>query len=314
MSLTALAHRKAATVTIVTNTTTAILDYIYTAITAANDYAGTAFPSPLTVTKYQNVGVTEALYGTFTTGALTHKFLIAGVNAARTPLMGGSHTWTAQYLMGGLTKNAGAFATWDHATLPFTSGQSTGLVKFFDPSVVTGAKVHAIITAETLWVFIESSTNTTYGIGIGALVDPETTTSGSAESDGRIYGVMTSGTALISLTLNGTSASFGYHSASNNAVHFLCFNAGLSTLQATARNCVTNTSTTTSGANADNEPFAMPIFVRNQTTDKLIGRLREIGFTRDAKHGQVQSPGGVDRWHYVGGSTSADCDCLAYLI
>ena len=35
MSLTALAHQKAATVTVVTNTTAAILDYIYTAITAA---------------------------------------------------------------------------------------------------------------------------------------------------------------------------------------------------------------------------------------------------------------------------------------
>ena len=45
MSLTALKHTKMATVAVTVNTTTAILDNIYTAITAANDYAAVAVPS-----------------------------------------------------------------------------------------------------------------------------------------------------------------------------------------------------------------------------------------------------------------------------
>jgi hypothetical protein len=312
MSLTALEHRRMAVVNVVTATTAGLLDHIYTAITAANDYAGNALTSPLVgVTKYQNAGTTEAVYGSFTTGALTHKFLIAGVNAARTPLMGGSHTYSSQMLMGGLTKNAGAFASWDHATLPFTSGQSTGLVKFFDPSSVTAIKVHAYISAETLWIFIERDTNLIFGIGLGALIDPETTSSLSAESDGRIYGVISTGTTSINTGLHNQTSGFLIHNASNNTPHNLFFNAGAGTLQNTSRVEINQAvSSTTTLVNADNEPFALPIFMKNATTDKMIGRLREFRVVRDSKHGLKQ---GSDTWYYVGGSTVTDVDCFGLM-
>ena len=148
MSLASLAHRKWATVTVTTSTCAGLLDHIYTAITQANDYAGVAIPSPLTsVNKRQNAGTTESIDFGFTTAGLTVKGQISGVNAARTPLMSsstnGSHTWTANHLMAGLTKNAGAFASWDHASQPFTSGSPIGLSKFYDASVAA-AKVNSI--------------------------------------------------------------------------------------------------------------------------------------------------------------------------
>ena len=149
MSLAALSHQKWATVTVTTATAIGILDHIYTAITQANDYAATAIASPLTgVTKYQNAGNTEAVYGAFGYGsALTPKFLIAGVNAARTPLMAastqGSHTYTSNVLMAGLTVSAGAFASWDHASQPFTSGRPIGLCKYFNVGALTASKIHA---------------------------------------------------------------------------------------------------------------------------------------------------------------------------
>lgn len=318
MSLTTLSHRKWATVTVTTSTCPGLLDHIYTAITQANDYAGVAIPSALTVTKYQNAGTTEAIYGTFGAGsALTPKFLIAGVNAARTPLMSsstnGSHTWTANYLMAGLTKNAGAFATWDHATQPFTSGSPIGLCKFFDASVAA-AKVHAYVTAESVWVLIETATGTVFGAGIGALLDPESASSGSAESDGRLYSVVVSGTTAIASNINTANGVFLYHSASNNAVHFLTLQPGSSSCLRTSRLHTALASTTTTLINRDSEPIALPVYCYDGTNDKFLGRLREVTVVRDAKLGQRQSPAGTDRWHYVGGSPSADQDCIGLLV
>lgn len=316
MSLASLAHRKWATVTVTTSTCAGLLDHIYTAITQANDYAGVAIPSPLTVTKYQNAGTTEAIYGTFGAGsALTPKFLIAGVNAARTPLMSsstnGSHTWTANHLMAGLTKNAGAFASWDHASQPFTSGSPIGLSKFYDASVAA-AKIHALVTAESVSVFVETAAGAFLGTGIGALLDPETTSSTSAESDGRLYSVVVSGTSAIGAGIHGGSGLL-YHNASNNGTHFLTLKAGTSSCLRTSRLSSQTPSTTTTLTNWDSEPVALPIYCYDTAGDRFIGRLREITVVRDAKMAQRQSPGGTDRWFYVGGSASADGDCLGFL-
>jgi len=318
MSLTTLSHRKWATVTVTTSTCPGLLDHIYTAITQANDYAGVAIPSPLTVTKYQNAGTTEAIYGTFGAGsALTPKFLIAGVNAARTPLMStstnGSHTWTANYLMAGLTKNAGAFATWDHATQPFTSGSPIGLCKFYD-AAVAAAKVHAYVTAETVWVFIETNTGTVFGTGIGALLDPESSSSNSAESDGRLYSVVVTGTTAMAGTFNTATNAWLTHSAANNAVHWLTLQPGSSSCLRTAKIAAHSASTTTTLINRDSEPVALPLYCYDVVGDKFLGRLREVTVVRDAKLGQRQSPAGADRWHYVGGSPSADGDCIGLLV
>jgi hypothetical protein len=317
MSLTTLAHRKWATVTVTTSTCPGLLDHIYTAITQANDYAGVAIPSALTVTKYQNAGTTEAIYGTFGAGsALTPKFLIAGVNAARTPLMSsstnGSHTWTANHLMAGLTKNAGAFASWDHASQPFTSGSPIGLSKFYDASVAA-AKIHALVTAETLWVFVETATGTMFGAWIGAILDPETTTSTSAESDGRLYSVGVTGTTSIATNAHNAGSGIFYHGASNNAAHFLTLKAGTSSCLRTSRLSSQSASTTTTLTNWDSEPVALPLYAYDTVGDRFLGRLREVCVVRDAKMTQRQSPAGTDRWFYVGSSASVDGDCFGLM-
>lgn len=318
MSLTTLSHRKWATVTVTTSTCPGLLDHIYTAITQANDYAGVAIPSPLTsVTKRQNAGVTESVDFGFATAGLTVKGQISGVNAARTPLMStstnGSHTWTANYLMAGLTKNAGAYQAWDHATQPFTSGSPIGLCKFYD-AAVAAAKVHAYITAETVWVFIETAAGGVLGTGIGAPIDPESSSSNSAESDGRLYSVVVTGTTQMAGTFNTATNAWLTHSASNNAVHWLTLQPGSSSCLRTSKVVSPVASTTTTMINRDSEPVALPIYCYDQGNDKFLGRLREVTVVRDAKLGQRQSPAGTDRWHYVGGSTSADVDCMGLLV
>lgn len=318
MSLATLHHVKMASVTVTSSTMPNILDNIYTCITAANDHNGVAVPAgtALTVTKYQNVGVTEALYGTFGAGsALTPKFLIAGVNAARTPLMGinGSHTWTANMLMGSINKNAGAFATWDHATQPFTSGQPGGLIKFFNVASITASRVYATLTAETIDVFIESSTGTIFWFGCGARLDPESTAGNSAESDGRVYSQWSTGTTQLNAAL-GTSVGYAPgHSAGDNSYHFLTFTPGAATMRRTSRLSPMNVSTTTTLTTPDGEPVALPIFCYDTVNDRFIGRMREVRHVRDAKFGQKQAPASVDAWFYVSASLTADGDALGFL-
>lgn len=317
MALVALNHRKGTGVVPIANTVTSILDAVYTALTAAADYTAVNFPSPLVgVTKFVTAGVlTEAIYGTFTTSAKTFKFLIAGSATAKTPLMGGSHTWAANCILSGGTLNAGAFATWDSATFPFTSGPSTGLTRTFDTALFTIAKVYAVITAETLHLYYESNTGTIFGSAFGALIDPHSTGGNSAESDGRVYGVAVSGsTAAMFSGMHATSASVGSYlryTASASREHFIFFVPG-AVMSRASRNDGRTSSTTTTDASADNEPYAWPIVIYDPLTGKGVGRLREVCLTRDAKYGQKQAPT-TDVWYYVSGSTGTDMDAIALL-
>jgi hypothetical protein len=317
MSLATLAHQRWATVTVTTSTAPGILNHIYDAITQANDYASVAIASPLTsVTK--RGGTTESVDFGFGAASLNVKGQISGVNAARTPLMSGStngaHTWTANFLMAGLTKNAGAYSAWDHASAPFTSGQTVGLSKFFDCGTVTASKIHALVTAETLWVFIESATGTVFGFGMGAHLDPESTGANSAESDGRLYSVAVTGTisALQSGMHASTLTNFLNHQNSNNQAHFLTLTPGGSTCKRTSRLMSSQASTTTTLTTPDGEPVALPLYFYDTVNDRFLGRLREVRAVRDAKINQRQDPG-TDAWYYVSGSPSADQDALGFL-
>jgi hypothetical protein len=55
------------------------------------------------------------------------------------------------------------------------------------------------------------------------------------------------------------------------------------------------------------------LYFYDTAADRFLGRLREVTAVRDAKMTQRQSPGGTDRWFYVGGSATADQDCLGFL-
>lgn len=320
MSLTALAHRKGVGVVPASNSPFHILDAVYTALTAANDYNGVAFPAPLVgVTKFTAGGpvTEEAIYGTFTTSAKTYKFLIAAASVAKNPLMAGSHTWLANCILSGGCINAGAFATWDHATQPFTSGGPTGLMRTLDTATTTCVKVYAIITAETLHIYYETNTGTILGTAFGALIDPESTSGNSAESDGRVYGTWVGGSAgAMSATQNAISATSGSmfeYTAGNGREHFFVHNIGASTTRRGNRNDGLVSSTTTSLASPDNEPYAFPSYVYDPLGGQGLGRLREICVTRDAKYGFRAQISGVDKWFYISGSTGVDQDAMALL-
>lgn len=319
MSLVSLDHQRWAPVNVTTSSVPGILDAFYTLVTQANDYAGTPIATPLTsVTKRTSGGTTESMDWGFANASLGVKGQISGVNAARTPLMSastnGSHTWTANTVMAGLTKNAGAYAAWDHASAPWTSGQSIGLSKFFNMASFTPSKVHGLVSNESVALFIEATTGAMFGTLIGALLDPESTGSLSAESDGRLYSVYVTGTSGLSTTMHGTSALGLAHTASNDANHFLTLTPGGSTCKRTNKlNGVLAASSTTTLTTPDGEPLAVPLMFYDTVNDRCLGRLREACVVRDAKMNQRQAPSSVDRWYYVAGSPSADSDAIGFL-
>lgn len=319
MSLVSLDHQRWSPVVVTTNTAPGILDHIYTAITQANDYAGVAIASPLTsVTKRQNAGVTESVDFGFATNAMSVKAQICGVNAARTPLMnsstGGAHTYAANSLMVGLTRNAGAYQAWDHATAPWTSGSTLGLSRFYAVGSFTASKIYAYVSAESLWVYIETSTGGILGMGVGALIDPETTSTTAAETDGRLYSAITGqpGAANAS-NFHASDTGWMSHAASATGASFVTLTPGAATGWQTRRHSIVNASSTTTLSNANNEPAALPVFYYNPATDRFIGRLREVTQVRDSKLNLRQAPAGVDRWYYAGTSTTADTDAVGYM-
>jgi len=320
MSLVSLSHRRMAPVTVSTNTAPGILDAIYTAITQANDYAGVALPSPLTsVTKRQNAGVTESVDFGFTTNAMSVKAQICGVNAARSPLMnsstGGAHTYASNSLMVGLTRNAGAYQAWDHATAPWTSGSTLGLSRWYAVGSFTASKIYAYISAESVWVYLENSAGGVLGMGVGALIDPETTNTTAAETDGRLYGAITSAPGLANpSTFHASDTGWMSHAASATGASFLALQPATGNGWQARRHSICNASSTTTLSNANNEPAALPIFYYNPNTDRFVGRLREVTQVRDSKLNLRQAPSGVDRWFYAGTSTTADADSVGYMV
>lgn len=318
MSLTPQQWKKLPVQTLGATTLPTILDAIYTALTSATYYDASARTagagSAWTFSRYQNAGTTEAVYGTPPTDAIAHRAIFAGVNAARTPLMASPDTWLANCLMVSVAKNAGAFASWDHASAPFTSGQFFGYWRVY--AGTTAAKVHVYESQECLAVFVEETGGSVYGALAGALWDPESSdTTNDSESDGRLYGVVTSGSgSAVSATFNTTASAFLGHSVTIGNAHAGIFQPGSSSILSALRWCLPDVSTTTSSYSRAGRFYRVPWLYRlNQSApnDRMIGRLREACLFRDGKLGNVHSESGADKAYLVGGSTTADQDCVA---
>lgn len=319
MSLTPLAHRKGVGVVPASNSPFHILDAVYTALTAANDYNGVAFPSPLVGVTKTTVGgpiTEEVIHGTFTTSGKTYKFMIAAASTAKTPAMFGNHTWLANCIMTGGNINSGVYLDWAHGTTPMTGGTPTGFMRTLDTATTTCVKVYATITAEKVDIDYETNTGLILTSSIGAILDPETASLVSAESDGRVYGVMVSGSSAVMAatqnTATGTGSPYRYLS-SNGGAHFAVHVPGTTNLWRGNRSDFSVISTPTSDANADNEPQAWAIRCHETVGSKGIGRLREVCVTRDAKYGLRAQIAGVDKWYYLAGATGVDQDALARL-
>lgn len=318
MSLAALHHRKLVTVTATTNGIADMLNAIWAAVqpsvTTYIDGTTRVFTpggTGWTWSRYQNAGVTEAVYASPPSGSLAQRVIIAG--AANTPSPTPTmtiDTYLANRLHIGINKNSGSFNAWN-AALPFTSGQWSGYVALGANTPTAPIAVSIIESEETIQIGVFTGTvGNLYGGGAGALIDPDTGDAVDGESDGRVYGMWTGGTSLLTASMLNfavTNVFMGHGGSASNS-HFLTFTPGSATMVATLREIGLNAQT---AANRTTRAGRFPATVMYATcAANWCGRIREIRLIRPASFGQRIDAANVNKGYVFSSSTLTGGDSV----
>ena len=322
MSLVALTHRRLATVSAGSSTIAALLDAIWTAVdpTVATYSNGStraftgAGATGWTWTRYQNAGVTEALYATPANGTMAQRVILAGRSAAPapSPTMISPDSFLASSLLISHQLSAGAFTTWNGAT-PFTTARFMGYTRAMASAAgFTTLSACVYETQET--IIVEVLTN---GTGVqfalaGAIYDPETTAAAAGETDGRRYGVVVCGGALVANFL-GTASTGGMwvHGTGAGVAHGYVWRPGVSTVDTVARQWLTTGTQTTSQMTDLAAQFpGQPLFIA--ASSGWAGRVREMFWARPMLyHTRVESsPGVISAYAMASSVSSATGDAL----
>jgi len=190
MALAALAHEDYITGVPSANTIEEFLNELYSTLNGSMTHWDVA--------RYQNVGVTEAVYFTPKAGTEADnadlRIIIAGVDSgAPTPTMGPHSSFSTGKLLFGLVVDGGVFNAWDDPD-PFTSGNFSGYLVGGE----TAVSIDHFLVAEsagTILVCPQDTGGRSRGGGwLGAAFDAESThAANSFDGDGRIYAAMTGG-------------------------------------------------------------------------------------------------------------------------
>jgi hypothetical protein len=271
--------------------------------------------SAWTWSRYQNASVTEACYATPPTVTLGLRVILAGAASlpSPSPTMASPDAAAANVLNVNVIKNASSFNAWNAAS-PFTSGQTFGYWRVWATAAGAGT-VRLYEGTEAVVVLIETASASQYGAILGAILDSESTDLVSdSESDGKLYGIITSGTAAnISGTMN-TSSQFLDHSTTASNHHAGIFTPGGSTLLPMNRRFQASAFMTTTGLKTRAGRFVRAPYDYRATAaapnDVALGRLREISMFSDGKTGTKLTSGGTTIGYLVGGSSSTDVDVV----
>lgn len=305
------------------NTVAGVLDALYTLGTSATYYDGSARTPGAgqagTWSRYQNGGVTEAVYYTPVSDPHTVRHIFAGQasGGTKTPTMASPDTSATVTILYGLNRSSGAFNAWDNAS-PFTSGSFTGYSRCCALGTFTLAKVHLYECSVGHAVAFATTTAMTHCIA-GDLIDAGTdsaTSPNSAEvtTDGRYVILVNGGTSATSnafWSLSSTTANpINHNTGANTSCHAYVLSPGGVTLSAILNTFLASTAiTTTLQVNADGDAaFRQMVDFRSGGT--WIGRLREIAVGPDAKLGQTASAGATVKAYAFSTGPSTDSDTL----
>lgn len=317
MSLETLKHRRLATVNAATMTIPAVLDAFWAivdpTVTTYSDGSARAFSgvgaTGWTWVRYQNGGVTEALYATPANGALDQRVVIAGRSAAPapSPTMISPDTFLASGLLVGQQLSAGAFTTWNSAT-PFTNARWSGYTRLGNAATTyTSIACCVYETQETLWVEMLVNGASVLCVPIGALYDPETVSAAACETDGRRYGFTTSGGTPLGSNFLGTAGTTTLWAQGVNAgnTHGYIWRPGVTTIDTVARQWTsTGAATAVTQTNLAGEFAGTPLFIAS--TSGFVGRIRETYWGRPVLyHQRVDTTPGVVAAYGIAHSTSS---------
>lgn len=277
-----------------------LLDAIYTALTAATYYDGSSRTpgsgSAWTFSRYQNMGVTEAVYGTPPEALASDlRVIFAGRNGAATPTMNSPDTYVANYLLQSIAKGSSGFSAWDVAS-PFTTGDFVGYHRAWNPAGGS-LSVQVYECEEAIAFQIERTDNLMTGAWLGALLDPESANLSDAEANGRVYGMLHGGEGALSMSFTTISSSFPFgNSGSAGTTHTRMFRPGVATVDTLNGFLYGATAiTATNMSLPSGKLIGIPLSYRNSSLDRWAGRLREIEWVRSALAGQIMRIGLVDQ-------------------
>lgn len=155
-------------------------------------------------------GTTEAIYVTPPSG--NQKIIIAGSSVTPSPSptmntsIGGSNAYAPNKLFVNIIKNPGNFTNWNDAN-PFTSGNAFGYVPFLGSRTSSTVGISGYTTLysylfeskESIAVFLvdthPTADTSSYSNGFiaGAIIDPQSSNAYDCETDGRLYGILSTG-------------------------------------------------------------------------------------------------------------------------
>jgi hypothetical protein len=238
------------------------------------------------------------------------RVLLAGVNAAKIPQMWGAptDTWLANALLVGVSSNGGSLSTWDSAT---PLGASARWTKFIRTSTALGAAAGVLRGAEGSEGFLLHWTNgTNQGFFYaGAIFDVGVASALNAETDQRLYGIISSGGDAIPTSWEAAANLFMGHNGSANKPHCIYLSPGASIVRAAQRVNIRAGVTTATSSKMPSGAFAFDgdIEYEDVTTLYRVGTLRGIYHGPQGRTGRTATDTQV--FHAFGGSVSADCDC-----
>lgn len=318
MSLVALTHRRLATVSAGSLTIAALLDAIWAVVdptvTTYSDGSARLFTGAgatgWTWTRYQNAGVTEALYASPANGTMAQRVILAGRATAPTPsptmITPDTFASAASQLLISHQLGAGAFTTWNSAT-PFTNARFMGYTRAMTtPTAFSSAAACIYETQETIIVeILTSGTGVQFALA-GAIYDPETTAAAAAETDGRRYGVVVCGGALVANFLgSAANGTMWVHNGTTNNAHGYVWRPGVNVVDTVARNWTTTGAQTIAQMTDLAGQFpGQPLFI--PAASGWAGRVREMFWSRAMLyHTRVESSPGVISAYGVGFSTNS---------
>lgn len=346
MALPALNWRMLPPVFLPNGTASELMDAIYTMGTSTVYADGSArspgtFAAPGTASLPASVGTGSAWTWnfdntTFATGGKTccyaypptttaiNQTIIVGCTssiAGATWLQNQLDTRAVNQFYVGCAKGTGVYTTWNTAGTPFTSGNFTGFAGV-GASGLNFAQAFMLESQEAVLIILARASGGTMMGCMGAFVDPLSASTTNAETDGRLYGIVNTGSS----SGTGASTTAGwmaftnavndavpfYNSTTANGQHFTLFTPGAGTLMLSQR---FGTFTPTANTQSRNGDIPSIPFQVTTSGGAYLGQLRQMAISRDfasAAQG-LESTAGVKGYTYsasVIGST--DSLFLAY--
>lgn len=287
-----------------------------TASTPASLGTGSAWTWNYDATTFGTGGKT-ALYGYPPTTTAINQVAILGATSSVVGAVWkqmSTDTRSANYIFAGLAKNAGTYTSWNNATTPFTVGDFTG----FGVASITGTTNYTYVlmweSEEAVAIQIVSASSPGVStILLGAWLDPLSANTLNAETDGRLYGVSTTGSSALMSTawLSVTAAATGpllYNVVTGNECHTYTFTPGAGTIVAMQRFGTFVPTTTLTSRNGDLPQI--PFQVWSTTTGQYYGQLRQMNITRDGATGTEWQVGTVVKGYLLSASPFSANDAV----